>query len=156
MAEPVVRAQNIKLLVAGEFYQDTQPYLDLIRELHLEDAIILRTEFITDSEVRYYCSAPDCIVQPYRNATQSGVTPLAYHFSKPMIVTNVGGLPAMVPHEKVGLVALPDPASIAAQIIRFYTMGEEHFLPFIEAEKQHYSWQAFAESILQLAHDHQG
>jgi glycosyltransferase involved in cell wall biosynthesis len=156
MADPEVRAQQIKLLVAGEFYQDAQPYLDLIRELHLEDAIILRTEFITDSEVRYYCSAPDCIVQPYRNATQSGVTPLAYHFSKPMIVTNVGGLPAMVPHEKVGLVALPDPASIAAQIIRFYTMGEEHFLPFIEAEKEHYSWQAFAESILQLPYDHQG
>ena len=73
-----------------------------------------------------------------------------------MIVTNVGGLPAMVPNEKVGLVASPDPASIAAQIIRFYTMVEEHFLPFIEAEKQHYSWQAFAESILQLPYDHQG
>lgn len=156
MADPVIREQNIKLLVAGEFYQDKQPFLDLIRELHLEDDIILRTEFITDSEVRYYCSAPDCIVQPYRNATQSGVTPLAYHFSKPMIVTNVGGLPAMVPHEKVGLVASPDPASIAAQIIRFYTLGEAHFLPFIEIEKQHYSWHSFSESVLQLAHDHQG
>nr|AIA93452.1 CAZy families GT4 protein [uncultured Alistipes sp.] len=65
------------------------------------------------SEVKYYLSAADFVIQPYRNATQSGVTPLAYHFEKPMLVTNVGGLPGLVPDRKVGLIAEPDPQSIA-------------------------------------------
>lgn len=152
MADERIREQGIKLLVAGEFYQDAQPYMDLIRQLHLEDAIILRTEFITDSEVRYYCSAPDCIIQPYRNATQSGVTPLAYHFNKPMVVTNVGGLPDMVPDGKVGLVAEPDPASLAAHILEFYRLGPDYFLPQLLAEKQHYSWTHFCHALLAIAH----
>ena len=71
--------------------------------LAIKDNLIIHTHFIADSEVKYYLCAADCVVQPYRNATQSGVTPLAYHFEKPMIVTNVGGLPSLVPDKKVGL-----------------------------------------------------
>jgi glycosyltransferase involved in cell wall biosynthesis len=71
--------------------------------------LLLRTDFIPDSEVRNYLCAADAVIQPYKNATQSGVTPLAYHFEKPMIVSNVGGLAALVPHEQVGLVAEPTP-----------------------------------------------
>jgi glycosyltransferase involved in cell wall biosynthesis len=122
MADERIKAAGIKLLVAGEFYEDEKPYLDLIAQLGLSDRIILRTQFIPDSEVRNYLCAGDCVVQPYRNATQSGVTPLAYHFEKPMIVTNVGGLPALVPHEKAGLVTEPDPAAIADAILRFYSI----------------------------------
>lgn len=154
MADDRIRNAGIRLLVAGEFYQDAQPYLDLIRECGVEDRIILRTTFITDSEVRYYCSAPDCVVQPYRNATQSGVTPLAYHFNKPMVVTNVGGLPDLVPDGRVGLVAEPTPASLAEHILEFYKLGEDHFLPHILEEKQRYSWEHFSNEILALAHDH--
>ncbi len=95
---------SLKLLVAGEFYADKQAYEDQIKQLGIADMLILRTDFIPDSEVKYYMCAADCVIQPYRNATQSGVTPLAYHFEKPMIVTNVGGLAALVPHEQVGLV----------------------------------------------------
>jgi glycosyltransferase involved in cell wall biosynthesis len=91
------------------------------------------------------------VVQPYKNATQSGVTPLAYHFEKPMIVTNVGGLPALVPHEKVGLVCEPDPTSIADAILRFYQLGENYFIPHLRGEKQKYSWSALTHAILELA-----
>ena len=80
---------------------------------NLASQLILKTDFIPDSEVRFYLSAADFVIQPYRNATQSGVTPLAYHFEKPMLVTNVGGLPDLVPEGKVGLVCEPDPKSIA-------------------------------------------
>ena len=84
---------DIKLLIAGEFYEDRKLYDDLIEEYGIKDSLILRTDFIQDSEVKYYLCAADFVIQPYRNATQSGVTPLAYHFEKPMLVTNVGGLP---------------------------------------------------------------
>jgi glycosyltransferase involved in cell wall biosynthesis len=111
----------------------------------------LRTDFIQDSEVKYYLCAADAVIQPYRSATQSGVTPLAYHFEKPMVVTNVGGLPSLVPHEKVGLVVEPEPAAIAAGIDRFYQLGENYFIPHLRSEKQKYRWAVLTQKIQELA-----
>lgn len=150
MNDPHIRGAGIKLLVAGEFYEDEKPYRELIQSTGISDSLILRTDFIPDSEVKYYLSAADAVVQPYRNATQSGVTPLAYHFEKPMIVTNVGGLPGLVPHEKAGLVAEPNPESLAIAITRFYQLGEDFFIPHLRTEKQKYSWHKLVESILEL------
>ena len=151
MADERLAQENIHLLVAGEFYEDQQPYLDLISKLGIGNRIILKTNFIPDSEVRDYLCAGDCVVQPYRNATQSGVTPLAYHFEKPMIVTDVGGLPALVPHEKVGLVAHPDPHAIADAILQFYQLGEQYFIPHLREEKKKYSWSVLTATIRELA-----
>src|SRR6202008_41417 len=120
---------NIKLLVAGEFYEDPRPYNELIDTLGIRERLILKTGFTPDSEVRYYLCAADAVIQPYRNATQSGVSPLAYHFEKPMVVTNVGGLPALVPNEKAGWVVEPEPKAIAEGILRFYQLGENYFIP---------------------------
>lgn len=144
-------ALRFKLLVAGEFYEDEQPYQDQIDRLGIRDHLILRTDFIPDSEVKYYCCAADAVIQPYRNATQSGVTPLAYHFEKPMVVTNVGGLPALVPHEKVGLVVAPTPEAIAAGILHFYQLGEDFFIPHLRVEKEKYSWEKMSSEIRELA-----
>jgi glycosyltransferase involved in cell wall biosynthesis len=141
---------DIKLLVAGEFYEDAATYQQQIDTLGIRDQLILRTDFIPDSEVRYYLSAADFVIQPYRNATQSGVTPLAYHFEKPMLVTNVGGLPDLVPDGKAGIVAEPEPASIAQHIIRLYELGEDWFLPHLREEKKKYSWQKLTAAIRQL------
>lgn len=140
-----------KLLIAGEFYEDKEPYLQFIKESGIEDDLILRTDFIPDSEVRYYLSAADFVIQPYRSATQSGVTPLAYHFEKPMLVTNVGGLPALVPNEKSGVVVEPDEMSIAQGIQKLYALGEDYFIPFIKEEKKKYSWEILANTILNIA-----
>jgi glycosyltransferase involved in cell wall biosynthesis len=143
----------VKLLIAGEFYEDEKQYLDLIENLKLNDRLILRTNFIADSEVKYYLCAADVVVQPYRNATQSGVTPLAYHFEKPMIVTNVGSLPSMVPHMQVGIVAAPDPEAIAGAIEQYFQLGENYFIPHLRNEKEKYSWSRMTEAILKLADD---
>ena len=140
-----------KLLIAGEFYEDRKVYDDQIKTLGIEDLLILKTEFIPDSEVKYYLCAADLVVQPYRSATQSGVTPLAYHFEIPMIVTNVGGLPSMVPNYKVGLIAEPNARSIADKIIEFFNIGKDKFIPNIIEEKKKYSWQVMADGILTLA-----
>jgi glycosyltransferase involved in cell wall biosynthesis len=142
---------NVKLLVAGEFYDDEKPYLEQINRLGINENVILRADFIPDSEVKYYLCAADAVIQPYRNATQSGVTPLAYYFEKPMIVTNVGGLPSLVPNEKAGLVADPTAQSIANAILRFYQLGENYFLPHLRSEKQKYSWGNLVNAINQLA-----
>lgn len=151
MADDRIKSENIKLLVAGEFYEDDKPYLQIIQENDLQDRVIMKTNFIPDSQVRYYLCSGDCVVQPYKNATQSGVTPLAYHFEKPMIVTNVGGLPSLVPDEKVGLVCEPTPESIAGSILKFYRLGEQYFIPHLRSEKEKYSWSKLTDAIIQLA-----
>jgi glycosyltransferase involved in cell wall biosynthesis len=143
--------QQIKLLIAGEFYDDKKSYEQLINKLEIRSNLILHTDFIPDSEVKYYICAADCVVQPYRNATQSGVTPLAYHFERPMIVTNVGGLPDMVPG-KVGLVAEPNADDIAKKIIEYFQLGEDVFLPHLREEKKKYSWDNMVKAIVNLAH----
>jgi glycosyltransferase involved in cell wall biosynthesis len=143
-------AQNIKLLIAGEFYEDEKNYKELLNDPLIKDNLIIHTEFISDSMVKYYLCASDSVVQPYRNATQSGVTPLAYHFEIPMIVTNVGGLPSLVPDKKVGLIAEPNAESIAKKIIEYFDLGEEFFLPHLREEKKKYSWNNMVKAITEL------
>ncbi len=151
MHDTRIQQSGIKLLVAGEFYENRQAYDEQVTALGISDQLLLHTDFIPDSEVRYYLCAADFVIQPYRNATQSGVTPLAYHFEKPMLVTNVGGLPDLVPDGKVGLVAEPNPAAIATQMLRLYELGEDYFLPHLREEKKQYRWDKLTETILQLA-----
>lgn len=145
--------QNVKLLVAGEFYEDRKAYDEQIEKLGIKDQLILRTDFIPDSEVKYFLCAADVVIQPYRNATQSGVTPLAYHFEKPMIVTNVGGLPSLVPDGKVGLVAEPNAISIAEKIEEFFDKGENYFLPHLIEEKKKFSWEKMTTTIVEMANN---
>ncbi|MDE3183231.1 MAG: glycosyltransferase [Bacteroidota bacterium] len=144
------KIQNLKLLIAGEFYDDEKNYTSLLNDVEIKDNLILHTHFISDSEVKYYLCAADCVIQPYRSATQSGVTPLAYHFEIPMIVTNVGGLPSMVPDKKVGLVAEATAESIAQKINEYFELGENYFLPNLREEKKKYSWKNMVEAILNM------
>jgi glycosyltransferase involved in cell wall biosynthesis len=148
---PDISGQAIKLLIAGEYYEDEKQYHEQIERLGIKDQLILKTDFIPDSEVQYYLCAADAVIQPYRNATQSGVTPLAYHFEKPMVVTNVGGLPSLVPDEKAGLVVEPNPAAIADGILKFYQLGENYFIPHLRSEKQKYSWLNIVDAVTTLA-----
>jgi glycosyltransferase involved in cell wall biosynthesis len=141
--------QDLRFLIAGEFYEDAKPYLQQMRDLAIEDRLILHTDFIPDSRVRDYLCAADVVIQPYRNATQSGVTPLAYHFEKPMIVTQVGGLPDLVPDGVSGLQTQPDAPHIADTINRFFACGADSFLEGLRTEKQKYSWTRMVEALLQ-------
>lgn len=143
--------QNFKVLIAGEFYEDRKVYDELIVQLSIHEQLILKTDFIPDSEVKYYLCAADAVVQPYRNATQSGVTPLAYHFEVPMIVTNVGGLPALVPHNKVGLVCEPNAEAIAQTMLQMQQLGTSGFLPGLQEEKKKYAWSNITTAICSLA-----
>lgn len=145
-----IRNTNIKLIVAGEYYDDRKVYEDIIEKHNLQN-VKLFTDFIPDSKVFYYFSAADLVVQPYRNATQSGITQVAYHFEKPMIVTNVGGLPELVPDGKAGYVAEPDATSIASAILKFYEGDVNRFHNNLIAEKKKYSWDYFVKKLLESA-----
>ena len=151
MADAKIKEKNIQLIVAGEFYSDAQPYLDLIAKYKLQDNIILHDKFIPDPEVKYYFSIADLIVQPYKSATQSGVTQIAYQFEKAMIVTDVGGLSEIVPNNKVGFVVDVNPKAIAEAICLFFDENKkEAFQPYIVQEKEKYSWSKMTETILSL------
>ena len=150
MHDERIRSGNIRLMIAGEFYEDEKYYRQLIADHNLQDKIILKNHFIADDEVKYYLCAADMVIQPYRNATQSGVTPLAYHFEKPMVVTNVGGLPDLVPDHKVGLVCEPTPESIANAILEYYQLGEDYFIPHLRIEKQKYAWAKLTDAIFSI------
>jgi len=150
-ADSRFRVMKVKLIVAGEFYNNSEKYFSLEKELGLENEVIWRNDFIPDSEVRYYFSAADIIAQPYKSATQSGVTQIAYHFEKPMLVTNVGGLAEIVPHGKVGYIVNPDEKEIANALVDFYE--NERFNDFtanIVLEKEKYSWSKMTDTINNL------
>ena len=153
MSDSRIRSAGIRLLIAGEFYDDEAVYQEQIDRLGIRDLLIPATSFIPDEEVKFYLCAADAVVQPYRQATQSGVTPLAYHFERPMIVTNVGGLPGLVPHEQVGLVTEPDPAALAGAMLRLFELGVENFIPHLRREKQQYSWERLVSAIEALGQE---
>lgn len=142
---------NLDLIIAGEFYQKQEKYIEQIKKHNLTDRVHIYNQFIPDSLIPYFFCAADVVVQPYREATQSGVTQIAYHFNKPMIVTNVGGLPEMVPNEKVGYVVEPNHFSVANAILKFYIESKEkEFTENIIVEKQKYSWNRMVRVIYSL------
>jgi D-inositol-3-phosphate glycosyltransferase len=151
MADERIKKLNIKLIVAGEYYEDATPYNTLISDLGIEKNVILRTNYIEKEDVAHYFCASDMITQPYREATQSGVTQIAYHFERPMLVTNIGGLPEIVTHLKVGYVTEPTPSSIADAIVDFYTHNkEQEFATNTIVEKKRFLWSTFVEGIEKL------
>ncbi len=151
MADERIKQLNVKLIVAGEFYTDAKPYWDLITSLNIADRLILKTDFVSDDQVKYFFCAADLVVQPYKHATQSGVTQICYHFDRPMLVTNVGGLPEIVPHGKVGYVVEPAPASIADAIVDFYGNHRELlYRDNIRLEKKKYAWSEMLKKIAEV------
>ena len=151
MSDQRIKDLGVKLIVAGEFYDNIDFYLDLINELDIDSNIILKSDFIDERDVKNYFCASDMITQTYRTATQSGVTQIAYHFERPMLVTDVGGLAEIVPHKKVGYVTTQEPKNIADAIVDFYTNNRElDFEKNTKTEKLKFSWQNLIHTIEDL------
>ena len=151
MSDQRIKDLGVKLIVAGEFYDNIDFYLDLINELDIDSNIILKSDFIDERDVKNYFCASDMITQTYRTATQSGVTQIAYHFERPMLVTDVGGLAEIVPHKKVGYVTTQEPKIIADAIVDFYTNNRElDFEKNTKTEKLKFSWQNLIHTIEDL------
>ena len=142
------KPEGRKLLIAGECYASREKYIELIESLGLQDRVVLHDHFVADEDVRYYFSAADCLVLPYRTATQSGVTQIAYNFSLPMIVTRVGGLPEIVPDGRVGLVCEPTVGAIADALQKIYVEGElQRLRENFTEERKRFSWSAMCDKL---------
>lgn len=151
-ADERLRNKRVKLIVAGEFYSNAELYERLERELDLAEHIVWYKEFIPADRVRYFFAAADLVAQPYKSATQSGITQIAYHFERPMLVTNVGGLAEIVPHGRVGYVMQPDAADIADALVDFVDNKQEgDFEQGIAEEKSKYAWSNMTTALLEVA-----
>jgi glycosyltransferase involved in cell wall biosynthesis len=146
-----LRNMKLRLIIAGEFYEDDRPYREMVDKAGLKDDVIFFDRFINDDEVTYFFSAADIVIQPYRDATQSGVTQIAYHFDKPMVVTDVGGLREIVPDGRCGYVVKPVPAEITT-VIEDYFRNErkERFTENIRLEKVKYSWEKMTAAVMDI------
>lgn len=151
-ADERLRNKRVKLIVAGEFYSNAELYERLERELDLAEHIVWYKEFIPADRVRHFFAAADLVAQPYKSATQSGITQIAYHFERPMLVTNVGGLAEIVPHGRVGYVVQPDAADIADALVDFVDNKQEgDFEQGIAEEKSKYAWSNMTTALLEVA-----
>ncbi len=151
MADLRVKKLGVRLIVAGEFYESEKKYTDMVNRLGLKEQVIFVKEYIPKHEVAYYFGLADLVVQTYKTATQSGVTQVAYHFEKPMLVTNVGGLAEIVPNGRVGYVTEKDPHAVSDAIVDFYeNKREKEFAPHLREEKKRFSWDSFVRKIVDL------
>ena len=150
--DPRLQDMGVKLIVAGEFYGSPEPYLERIRSLDISDIVILHNDYIPDSRVNLYFCAADIVAQPYKNATQSGVTQVAFHFEVPMLVTNVGGLAEIVPDGKIGYVVPPEAQAITDALLDYYNgQREAAFTQALLEEKKKYTWNRMTTAVLQAA-----
>lgn len=146
-----LRNRKLKLIVAGEFYEADAPYRSLIKELNLENEIIFFDRFIKDEEVPHFFSVADLIVQPYKSATQSGVTQIAFHYEKPMLVTDVGGLREIVTDGKCGYVVKPDYEAIAGALVDYFDNNRKAlFTEGVKKEKVKFSWDKMTSAIIEV------
>lgn len=141
--------RGIRLIVAGEFYGNQEKYMSLASKLGIKEQIIWHNDFIDDDNIKYWFSVADIVVQPYKTATQSGITQICYQMEKPMIVTNVGGLPEIVPHGEAGYVVTPDATSIASAMDDFFTHHTpEDFMQGLLNGKKKFSWNEFTKQLM--------
>jgi glycosyltransferase involved in cell wall biosynthesis len=151
MTDERLRKLNVKLLVAGEFYENKKKYIDLIDSNNLAARVTLFDHYIPTEEVKYYFASADLVTQPYRSASQSGITQLAYHFERPVLVTNVGGLAEVIEEDNSGYVTSTDPADIASRIADYFESNKELALTeSIKAHKKKFSWTTMIDGIKSL------
>jgi glycosyltransferase involved in cell wall biosynthesis len=140
------------LLVVGEFYEDSEPYYNLVEKLGLSGKVRFVDRYVGNEEVESFFLASDLVVLPYVSATQSGIVQISIAFDRPVVVTDVGGLPEVVSDGKTGFIVPPrDPQALAGAVIRFFEeRWADTMAPHFEAERKRFSWSAMAETIENL------
>jgi glycosyltransferase involved in cell wall biosynthesis len=145
------KLDDFRVLIVGECYDKSDTYEKLVSELNIGSVTTLEMDFVPNQKVVHYFSAADLIVLPYKSATQSGVVPIAFHFEKPVVVTRVGGLPEIVPHNQAGLVVDGNPKDISKAIVDFFQENRaKDFKSFLKVYKHQFTWQSFVEKIEEL------
>mgnify|MGYP000860374930 FL=1 len=141
---------KFKIMVVGECYENQSKYIQMAKDNNVEDVIDFNFEFIPNENVKYFFCASDLVVLPYKSATQSGIIPIAYHFNKPVVASNVGGLPENIENNKTGIICEPNPESIANGILDYFDSDLFSYKENIEKYKKQYTWETFAKKIMEL------
>ena len=149
MSNKSIIKKNIKLIIAGEFYDSEEKYQNLIRDLNLKN-IIIYNQFIENKQVPDFFSVSNLVILPYTSATQSGVTQLAMYYKKPMLVTNVGGLPEIIEHNKDGYISSTNAEEMSKYILAYFSKDTNEIeMSFAISKKQsYYSWDNFVDKII--------
>jgi glycosyltransferase involved in cell wall biosynthesis len=155
-AAPQLKAEygdGIHIQVVGDIYGEAEPYFDRVTQLGVGDVLEIVHGFVPDETVEDYFLAADLVVLPYVSATQSGIVQIAYNYDKPVVTTNVGGLPEVVVDGETGFLVPPgDPQALADAVSRFFNEDRaEAFAAGVAREKAKYSWDRMAEAVEKLA-----
>lgn len=145
----ILEKVNVKLIIAGEFWDDKEEYTQLINKLKLNDKIIINDNYIPNEELPFYFYASDIVVLPYTSVTGSGLVQLAYGFNKPVIVSDIGALSQVVINEKTGFLVKPtNSQSIADAVVKFYSNNDKEYMEtdIIENNKK-FSWDMLIQKI---------
>jgi glycosyltransferase involved in cell wall biosynthesis len=137
-------SQPPRLLIAGEFWENEAHYRNLIRQLGLEERVIIHNGYVPNEEIEHYFVSADALILPYLSSSQSGVGMLALNYGIPVIATSVGGFTETVTHDETGLIVPPaDSVALAAAIARFYREGlREPFRAEMSQARMRFSWDA--------------
>lgn len=143
---------KVQLWVVGDFGEDKEEYVEQIRAFEIGDQVQMVEGYVPDDEVEKYFAASDLVVLPYLSATQSGIVQIAFGFEKPVLVTEVGGLPDVVTNGKTGYVVEPRSAETIAEAIMDYYINNrrEAFVSQIEKEKDRFSWKTFVDTLMEM------
>ncbi len=151
MSDERIRKLNVKLVVAGEFYDSKDEYDKLVSSLGLEKIVLFTNGFVALDDIKYYFGASDLIAQTYKTASQSGVTQIAFHFNRPSLVTNVGGLGEIIDNGRNGHIAEPNVDDIASKIVEFYNSKDVDYERHVAEDKVKYSWETFSQSMIEFS-----
>lgn len=154
MPEIVRQLKEVKLLIVGDFADEEQKdsYVNLIKQCSVQEAVEIYDDYIPDKEVEKFFAACDLVVLPYTSATQSGIVQIAFGFEKPVVVTNVGGLPDVVEDGKTGyVVEAKEAAALAEAVIRYFKENRtEQFTENIQRQEYRFSWDRIVEGMERL------
>ena len=148
MSDQKIIDRNIKLIIAGEFYEDEKSCREKIKDLNLSNSVYVFDNYIDNKDVNNYFCACDLVVQPYLSATQSGISMIAFHFNKPVLATNVGGLSEYIKDGKNGYLVNPKSTEITNAIVDYFDHKRElDFVKQINNLKEKYSWSKLLDSF---------
>lgn len=154
---PMIRSKmsDVRLMVVGTFGEDKEDYIEIINECQIRECVDIIDGYTPDNEVEKYFTACDLVVCPYESATQSGIVQIAYGFEKPVIATNVGGLPDVVTDGKTGFIIEPrNSGALAEAVEKYYRENQEAvFAECVKEEAYRFSWDRMVEAIMSLGKD---
>jgi glycosyltransferase involved in cell wall biosynthesis len=126
----------------------------------LEDRrVSVRAGHLPEEAVPDLIQSASCVALPYRQASQSGVGSRVKAYGRPLLVTDLGGLPELV-SDGSGLVVPPeDPDAMAAALVRILSepgLAQRLGDAAAETAEREGSWDTVAELTLAAYREHLG